>query len=134
MTNKPRAILCVDDEKYILASVKLQLKGSFGNDMIYETADNALEALEIVDELKAIDGMRVIIVSDWLMPMMKGDEFLIKVHQKYPDIVNILLTGQADSEAIDRCRNQANLHQYIAKPWSVDELIQSVKSGFLAIS
>ena len=42
----------------------------------------------------------IIIVSDWLMPGMKGDEFLIQVHQKFPHIVKVLLTGQADSEAI----------------------------------
>jgi CheY-like chemotaxis protein len=133
MTPKQRAILCVDDEKFILTNIKLQLKNKFGDDVIYETADNPLEALEILDELMG-SGMQVIIVSDWLMPFMKGDEFLIKAYNKYPEIVTILLTGQADLQAIERCQREANLHEYIAKPWSAQALIESVESGFQGLA
>jgi response regulator RpfG family c-di-GMP phosphodiesterase len=60
---------------------------------------------------------------------MKGDEFLIQVHQRFPDIVKVLLTGQADEEAIERTKKYANLHCYLAKPWDKETLIDALESG-----
>jgi len=122
-------ILCVDDEKMILNSLKSQLKEKYGNSFSYETAENAVEALEVINELMEDNAQIVIIVSDWLMPGIKGDEFLIKVHQQYPGIVKIMLTGQADAEAIERSRREANLYRCIAKPWTEKELIETIDSG-----
>jgi CheY-like chemotaxis protein len=69
-----------------------------------------------------------VIVSDWLMPDMKGDEFLIEVHQKFPQIVTVMLTGQADEEAIVRAKEQGNLYCCLRKPWSEEELAQVINS------
>ena len=63
------------------------------------------------------------------MPGMKGDEFLIKVHKLYPGIVKVMLTGQADNQAIKRACDEANLFKHIPKPWDENELIQTIKSG-----
>lgn len=122
-------ILCVDDEKAVLQSLRTQLMEAFGNAYIYEVAEDADEALEVIHELTE-EGMRIIlIVSDWLMPGMKGDEFLIRVHQQFPNVIKILLTGQADSSAILRAKEQANLHCCLFKPWSEEELIETIKSS-----
>jgi len=80
-------ILCVDDEKIILDSLKTQLKEKFGNDFSYETAENANDAEEVLNELTTEGCNVLIIVSDWLMPGIKGDEFLINIHKKFPGIV-----------------------------------------------
>lgn len=123
------AILCVDDEVAVLESLEIELRQAFNDNYFYEFAESAAEALEIIDEL-CEDGINIlVIVSDWLMPGMKGDELLIKIHQKYPKIVTVMLTGQADKEAIDRTKNQANLHAFLQKPWHNCELIQAIKSG-----
>jgi CheY-like chemotaxis protein len=122
-------ILCVDDEKVVLKSLKRQLKQAFGNNYQYEAAENAEEALDLIDELNEDKISIILIVSDWLMPSMKGDEFLIKVHQKFPKIVKIMLSGQADESAIERVKEQANLHRCLYKPWSEAELIETIKSG-----
>jgi response regulator RpfG family c-di-GMP phosphodiesterase len=63
------------------------------------------------------------------MPNMKGDEFLIQVHQRFPDIVKVLLTGHASEEAIERTRKYANLHRYLPKPWDEATLIEALESG-----
>jgi CheY-like chemotaxis protein len=123
------AIVCVDDEKMVLNSLKVQLKGKFGNSYIYETAENAAEAEEVIDELMESKVNVVIIVSDWLMPGLKGDEFLINLHKKYPGIVKIMLTGQADKSAIERSRKEANLFHCIYKPWTEKELYDTINSG-----
>ena len=122
-------ILCVDDEKVVLESLKRQLKQAFGNNYQYEEAENADEALELIDELTQENIGIILIVSDWLMPGMKGDEFLIKVHQVFPKIVKIMLTGQADEAAIERAKEQANLHCCLYKPWSQTELVETIKSA-----
>lgn len=126
--NKP-VILCVDDEKVVLDSLKRQLKQAFGNNYQYEVAEDADEALELIDELNQENIDIILIVSDWLMPGMKGDEFLIKVHQNFPKIVKILLTGQADEAAIKRAKEQANLHCCLYKPWLQAELVETIKSA-----
>jgi len=62
--NGKKAILCVDDEKVILDSLKSQLKKHFGNEFTYEMAENATEAMEIIDELATGGVQLLIIVSD----------------------------------------------------------------------
>ena len=122
-------ILCVDDEKQILDSLRTQLMEAFGNSYLYEMAEDANEALEIINEFSE-DGISIIlIVSDWLMPGMKGDELLIKVHQKFPHVIKIMLTGQADESAIQLAKKEANLHCCLFKPWSEEELIETLKTG-----
>ena len=123
-------IICVDDEKTILDSLKIQLKRNFGPNLVYEFADSALEGLELVEELMEDypEAKFIVIVSDWLMPGIKGDEFLIKIHEKNPNIIKIMLTGQADKAAVERAVNQANLYKCINKPWAERELISAINS------
>lgn len=122
-------ILCVDDEKVVLKSLKTQLKSAFGNAYLYEIAESPADALELIDELNEDAISMILIVSDWLMPGMKGDEFLIRVHQKFPKTVKIMLTGQADEEAVKRAFDEANLHRCLQKPWSESELIETIKTA-----
>ena len=132
MTNK--VILCVDDEKMILNSLKTQLKGFYGDSFSYETAENGFDALEVIDELVSEGFELVIVISDWLMPGIKGDEFLVRVHNKYSGVIKIMLTGHADSGSIERSRNEASLFKCITKPWSEAELIDTINSGLLYIN
>lgn len=129
-----KAILCVDDEKMVLLSLRDQLTHHFGDRYIYEFAESADEALEVIEELNEDEVKILIIVSDWLMPQMKGDEFLIQVHQQFPEIIKVLLTGQADEEAIERTQLYANLHRYIPKPWDESTLIEVLESGLEGIN
>ena len=103
------AILCVDDEVVILDSLKEQLKRKFGDRFIYEVAESADEAWEVIEELQQDEIQVIAIVSDWLMPGIKGDEFLIQIHQRFPKLITVMLTGQADEEAIERAGSQTLL-------------------------
>lgn len=124
-----KAILCVDDEAVILETLKEQLKRLFGQKYLYEAAGSADEAWEVLEDLHGENIEVLIIVSDWLMPGMKGDEFLIQVHQKYPQIVTVMLTGQAEEAAIARAYEEANLHRCLMKPWTDEELATTILSG-----
>ena len=126
--SKP-VILCVDDERMVLDSLRTQLSSSFGNNYIYEAAEDGDEALDLIQELNEDDVKIVVIISDWLMPGMKGDELLIRIHEKFPKVVKIMLTGQVDQLAVNRAKEFANLHCCLSKPWSESELMETIKSG-----
>ncbi len=123
-----KAILCVDDEKTILISLKAQLKKQFDARYVYEFAESAEEAREVIEELNE-DGVEIlIVVTDWLMPKIKRDEFLV-VHQKFPNIVKMMLTGQANNDAVERAKQEANLLSCLCKPWNEEELIDIINLG-----
>lgn len=124
-----KAIICVDDEKIVLESLQEQLEKQFGDDYIYEVAESAEEGIEIIEELSQNGVKILIIVSDWLMPGTKGDEFLIKVHERYPGIVKVLLTGQAKEDSIKKAEEKADLFAVLHKPWSGEELYSIINSG-----
>lgn len=129
MALSDKAIVCVDDERTVLLGLRDQISKHFGNQYRYAMAESADEAWEVIEELND-EGVRILlIVSDWLMPNVRGDEFLIQVHQQFPEIVTVLLTGHADAAAIERARQYANLHAYIAKPWSEETLIEVITTG-----
>ena len=130
-------ILCVDDEKIILSSLKEQLKRTFASEYSIETAESGEEALEILADLKENSTGIPVIISDYIMPGIKGDELLIKVHAENPGTLKILLTGQADTEAIGNAVNHAKLYRYISKPWEQADLemtvTEAIRSYFQAI-
>lgn len=126
---KKRAILCIDDEPIILESLREQIEKNFGENLIYETAENADEAKEVLTELRRNDVDVLVVVSDWLMPGMKGDEFLIETHKEHPEIVPIMLTGHAKEENVKNAEDNANLFSCIYKPWDENNLITTLKNA-----
>lgn len=126
--SKP-VILCVDDERIMLDSLRTQLAAEFGDAYSYEGAEDAEEALELISELNEDEVSVVMIISDWLMPGMKGDELLIRIHEYFPNMIKIMLTGQVDESAIARAQQQANLYKCLSKPWFEAELLETIKSA-----
>ncbi len=64
------------------------------------------------------------------MPNMTGIEFLEKVIEKYPDPIRILLTGYADMNAVIDAVNKGKIYHYLSKPWSEQELEETIKKAF----
>ncbi len=128
------AILCVDDESVILESLQEQIGRHFGDKFVYEAAESGEEALEIVEELREEGVKIVLIVSDWLMPEMRGDELLVRIHEQFGnEIKTIMLSGQADESAVDRAKEEANLYRFLAKPWREEDLIQVLSTALNSI-
>lgn len=111
-------ILLVDDEPMVLEGLAEELLRNFGQDCQIEAAESGEEALEILEEVQG-EGIEIaVVISDQLMPGIKGDELLSQIHLQYPDILKIMLTGQAEADAVGNAVNSANLYRYIAKPWA----------------
>ena len=113
---KKRAILCVDDEALMLLALTHELRRRFKDRFLYEQALSAEEGLKAIDELIREDIEVIIIISDWLMPGMKGDEFLERVNSSHPGIKEIMITGQADEEALERLRKNPALIAIFPSP------------------
>ncbi|WP_250656230.1 response regulator [Alkalimarinus coralli] len=125
-------ILCVDDDKTILMSLKAQLRYCLGAEFCYEVAESAEEAWEVINDLEESGDSLAVVISDCLMPKVKGDEFLIAVHKKYPKAVKLMLTGHADNDVIARAKSKANLAACLTKPWSKEELVNIINMALEA--
>ncbi len=122
-----RAILIVDDEAIILMALRQELRSALGPSYRYEIAMNAAEALKVFDSL-ARDGVRIVLViTDWLMPGMKGDEFVIKMRESHPEVKTIMISGQTDEDKLETLRGSGALDVFIKKPWEGKRLISECR-------
>lgn len=117
------AVLLIDDEKVILDSLRLQIN-RFQLDINIECATSVSEAWELIDELHEDNINILLIISDWLMPVTRGDAFFEEVKSRFPNIKRILLTGQADYEALERIRSRNLVDKLMAKPWSDEDIVE----------
>ncbi|MFP3758914.1 response regulator, partial [Cupriavidus sp. SIMBA_020] len=81
----------VDDEEPILNSLRRLLRGQ-PYDVVLATSGE--QALALMTE-RPVD----LVMSDARMPGMDGATLLAQVHQRYPAVVRIMLTGYADPGA-----------------------------------
>ena len=123
---KKIVIICVDDESVVLVSLRDQLRNHLGQAYDIEIAESGEEAMELFSELIEDDIEVPLVISDQIMPGLKGDELLIQIHQEYPKTLKILLTGQADAEVVGNAVNNADLYRYIPKPWDEPDLCLTV--------
>lgn len=124
-----QVILCIDDEPIVLDSLKEQLLQGFEGKFMVEVAESGDEALELFDELSKENLEVPVVIADFIMPGMKGDALLTKIHAIKPSAKTILLTGQASIEGVSNAINQANLYRFIAKPWEKEDLIITIREA-----
>jgi len=122
-------ILCVDDERIILSSLKSQLQNNLAGSYHIELAESGEEALEIIEELCENNIEVPLVITDQIMRGMYGDQLLIQIKAKLPQTLGIMLTGQASISAVGEAVNKAGLFHYIPKPWDAEDFILTVKSA-----
>jgi signal transduction histidine kinase len=126
--SKP-VIVCVDDEPAVLDSLRRELSEAFEESCELETAMGGFEAVELVKDLVADQCKVAVIISDYLMPDLKGDEVLRQVCALSPKTLTVMLTGQAGVDGITNAINTAQLYRYIAKPWQPSDLQLTVREA-----
>jgi two-component system NtrC family sensor kinase len=114
-------LLLVDDDEHVLRALRRVLRRSRCH--ILEAPD-AARALEILEQEPVH-----VVVSDYRMPGMSGVEFLRLVKDRYPRVQRVLLTGQADSSAIEEAVNQSEIFRFIWKPWDDSHLLLTIQSA-----
>ncbi|HNJ36355.1 MAG TPA: response regulator [Leptospiraceae bacterium] len=115
-------ILCVDDEVSVLETLREQLRQHFGQTHDIEVASSAEEALSLISQIRDSGGLIEVIITDQVMPGIKGDHFLEEVQKQLPDTIKILLTGHAGLASAIHAINKGGLNRYIEKPWNMDNL------------
>jgi CheY-like chemotaxis protein len=69
-----------------------------------------------------------LVLSDYRMPSMKGVEFLVRLMEFQPTVPPVIISGNADRDAIIAAVNDAQLVRFIEKPWNDKQLRESVLS------
>lgn len=124
------SVLIVEDEKDIAENTKIILEDS--QNYIGLIANSAPDALRILDENKTSKGGNKIkcILLDIKMPGMDGLEFLEKIREKYKEeIVVIIVSAYEDDQKWQKALH-GKIHGYITKPFSADQLLNTVKLAF----
>jgi DNA-binding NtrC family response regulator len=123
------AILVVDDEAILLLSLRQELKLSFGPRFAIEPAMSAEDALAAIKRLGEQGTTIPLLISDWLMPGMHGDELLRIVHAEYPSIKLVLLSGHAEDSQMIALAEEVGLFAYLRKPYRRTELVDLVREA-----
>jgi DNA-binding NtrC family response regulator len=108
-----RTILYLDDE---VACLNL-LRDTFGEEYEVSTASTHMEARRLLS-LNRAD----IIISDQIMPDIKGAEFLREVSEQYPESFRVLLTGGDTVGNLLREISTGVIKLFITKPWTEQDM------------
>ncbi len=119
--SREAAVLVVDDDEHVRRSLRRVLRRT---NCAFLEAPEAATALDIL----AREPVHVV-VSDYRMPGMDGVEFLRLVKERYPAIQRVLLTGQADTAAIEEAVNRSEIFRFIWKPWDETHLLLTVQDA-----
>jgi CheY-like chemotaxis protein len=112
-----KRILVVDDEPFVCDAVKMML--AFDGHQV-ETANSGQEALTLFDKQK-FD----IVITDFAMPVMKGDELAASIKARAPDQPVLMITAYA--EMLQASGNPlTGVDFMISKPFLLENLREAI--------
>lgn len=119
------SFLIVDDSHTVRSVVKSAIYNQFGSHSIY-TAGDGTKAKELLLSHK-ID----LIVSDWEMPKMSGQELLrfVRGNTKTKDIPFVMMTTRGGKESVLEAIQNGVSH-YIVKPFTTEKLEDAVRRSW----
>ncbi len=111
--------LVVDDASFIRDMVKKQLRDRIAGAEIYDASDGNRAIAQL--KKQRVD----VILSDWEMPGMSGEEFLawVRSEEDFKDIPFIMVTSRGDKDHVVKAI-QAGVSDFITKPFTSDELLK----------
>src|SRR5512141_830269 len=115
------SLLVVDDDEHVRRALRRVLR---------RAKCRVVDAPDAAAALAILEGEPIqVVVSDYRMPGMSGVEFLRAVKERWPRVQRVLLTGQADSTAIEEAVNQSEIFRFIWKPWDDGHLLITIQSA-----
>lgn len=110
-------VLVVDDEPAIRTIVRRTLERV---GYVVDEADDPLHVCETIDERGHLD----LLVSDFRMPKLTGDEVARRCRRSRPDLKVLFITGFADDLFDDR-RTLWEGEAFLEKPFNRDGLLEA---------
>ncbi len=107
-------LLFVDDEVNVLNALR---RIFMEENYRILTASSGAEALKIMEDTRVH-----LVVSDHRMPGISGAELLREIKERWPQTIRIMLTGNADIQAVMGAVNEGAVYKFITKPWNDDDL------------
>jgi DNA-binding NtrC family response regulator len=122
MTQGSRNLLIVDDEQYVLNSLRRALHRE---NCRVVTANSGAQAIDLFQH-----GEYGVVISDHRMPGMSGAELLERVREHNPDTIRIVLSGHSRFHEISDAISGGNINRFMVKPWDDDDLRQTIRAAF----
>ncbi len=113
-----KTVLLVDDEHELLEGYKQTLRAQ---PYRVVSAQSAPEALKILDR-QQID----VAVVDQQMPKMTGTQLLSRLRHQCPNLVRIMLTGQATLATATGAINEGGVFRFLEKPCPPEKLRETI--------
>ena len=122
------AVICVDDDPYILQMLGFQLGKIVDQTFtLVEYFTDPNQALENIDELIEENIKVIFIIVDYQMPNMNGAQLIRAIKEHHPNLKCVMLSGQANKISVDELVSDNMLESFIAKPWNEDELFKAIQ-------
>lgn len=122
-------IMVVDDASFIRDMVKKHLRAKIPGVEVYEAVDGSRA-------LAAIKGQRMdLILSDWEMPNMSGEELLRAVRSASQGAATpfVMISSRGDRNHVIKAV-EAGVSDYLTKPFTPEELLRKVFKQLKAIN
>lgn len=119
--NSPFSILIVDDDDRMRELIEYILKHKNYDITLADSGEEAIQACSI----RFFD----VVISDHMMPGIKGLDLLISLREKFPKTKRILITGYADLDTALSAINRGAVHHFLTKPFDPDILIDAVEDS-----
>lgn len=114
----PLRVLLIEDSFESMNLTKSMMH-DLGITQVY-TAKNGAEGLDLLNAYDGEDFVDVIL-CDWNMPVMSGMDLLKQIRTVDPDMLFIMITGNAGYSSVAEARAYG-VTGYIKKPFSQDQL------------
>jgi len=123
--SKDMTILLVEDA-VTMRKIEIKTLASLGYTNVIEAGDGKIAA-GILERQGGVD----LVISDWNMPNMGGDDLLLwmRKNEKFKDIPFLMATGQSDRGQAEKAREHG-ANGLIAKPFSAEELQAKIEQCF----
>jgi len=113
-------LLIVEDQEEMRHFLQEELREA-GHEVI--ATARGLEALDRL-ATTAVD----VIITDLMMPGMKGDELLAQVRSRQPDIPVVIITAFGSIESAVEAM-KAGAYHYVAKPFRIEQLLATIENA-----
>ena len=115
-----RRILVVDDEPFVCDAVRMML--AFDGHAV-ETASSGKEALGMFEK-----GKYDLVITDYAMPHMKGDELAANIKGRAPDQPVVMITAYAEMLKASG-HPMTGVDHVISKPFLLEHLRAAIEKG-----